>query len=69
MNIRAVIEWDEETKAFSATCPELNFISSWGETRAEAINHLKDAIRLMLEPRIDDLSESQISSEIVELVL
>ena len=28
MNIRAVIEWDEEAQSYSATCPELNFVSS-----------------------------------------
>jgi predicted RNase H-like HicB family nuclease len=34
----------------SATCPELNFVSSFGDSKKEAIKNLKDAINLMLEP-------------------
>ena len=37
MIIRAVIEWDEEAKSYSATCPELNFVSSCGDTKENAI--------------------------------
>jgi predicted RNase H-like HicB family nuclease len=69
MIIRAIIEWDEESLAFSATCPELNFVSSFGDTKAEAINNLQDAIKLMLEPIPDDLFAESSSSEQVELVL
>lgn len=50
MVIRAVLEWDDEAQAYSATCPELNFVSSFGDSRDEAIAHFKDAIHLMLEP-------------------
>jgi predicted RNase H-like HicB family nuclease len=50
MIIRAIIEWDEEAQSYSATCPELNSISSFGDTKQEAINNLQDAIKLMLEP-------------------
>ena len=50
MIVRAVIAWDEESQAYSATCPELNFVSSFGDTKDEAMTHLKDAIQLMLEP-------------------
>ena len=50
MIIRAVIEWDEEAQSYSATCPELNFVSSFGDTKENAIANLKDAIKLMLEP-------------------
>jgi predicted RNase H-like HicB family nuclease len=49
MIIRAILEWDEEAQAYSATCPELNFVSSSGESREAAITNLKDAIQLMLE--------------------
>ena len=37
MIVRAVIEWDEEARAYSATCPELNFVSSFGNTKEQAI--------------------------------
>jgi predicted RNase H-like HicB family nuclease len=50
MNIRVILEWDNEAESFSATCPELNFVSSFGETKETAIENLKDAIALMLEP-------------------
>ena len=69
MNIRAIIEWDEEAQSYSATCPELNFVSSFGETKQEAIANLEDAIKLMLEPIPDDLYSEDSPSEQVELVL
>ena len=50
MNVRVILEWDDEAKAFSASCPELNFVSSCGETKEIAIENLKEAIALMLEP-------------------
>ncbi|EAM51378.1 type II toxin-antitoxin system HicB family antitoxin [Crocosphaera watsonii WH 8501] len=55
MIIRAVLEWDDEVKAFSATCPELNYISSCGDTKEEAIANLKEAIQLLLEPIPENL--------------
>ena len=55
MIIRAILEWDEQVKSYSATCPELNFVSSCGDIREEAISNLKDAILLMLEPLPDHL--------------
>ncbi len=50
MQLRAVIEFDNEVQAFSATCPELNFVSSCGTTKQEALKNLQEAILLMLEP-------------------
>lgn len=69
MNIRIVLEWDEEAQAYSATCPELNFVSSFGENREEALINLKDAIQLMLEPIPDHLLGITASTEMVELAL
>lgn len=69
MIIRAIIEWDEETQSYSATCPELNFVSSFGETKQEAIEYLKDAINLMLEPIPDEFLNKKNQSEVVELTL
>jgi predicted RNase H-like HicB family nuclease len=69
MVIRAVLEWDEEAQAYSATCPELNFVSSFGESRDEAITNLEDAIKLMLEPIPENLLETQSPAEMVELSL
>lgn len=69
MIIRAVIEWDAEAEAYSANCPELNFISSCGDTKKETIANLEDAIKLMLEPIPGDLYSSNSTSEQIELVL
>lgn len=57
MIIRAILEWDEEAHAYSATCPELNFVSSFGETKDQAIANFKDAVQLMLEPIPDEFLE------------
>lgn len=69
MIIRAILEWDEEAQAYSATCPELNFVSSFGDSREEVITNLKDAIQLMLEPIPDNLLEMRSPTDIVELAL
>lgn len=69
MIVRAILEWDEEVQSYSATCPELNFVSSYGDSREEAISNLKDAIFLMLEPLPDHLLVKKPSSEMVELAL
>ena len=55
MNVRVILEWDDEANSFSATCPEINFVSSCGETKEIAIENLKEAIALMLEPMPDHL--------------
>ncbi|MFN5398523.1 MAG: type II toxin-antitoxin system HicB family antitoxin [Pseudanabaena sp.] len=55
MIIRAILEWDEEVDSYSATCPELNSVSSCGDTQEEAIANLQDAILLMLEPDVYDI--------------
>ena len=57
MLVRTILEWDDEVNACSAICPELNFVSSFGESREAAIENLKDAIALMLEPIPDHLLE------------
>jgi len=50
MKICVILEWDTETQSYCATCPELNFISSFGDTKEMAIVNLQDTIQLMLEP-------------------
>lgn len=69
MIIRAILEWDEGAKSYAATCPELNFISSCGESREEAIANLREAISLMLEPLPENLLAKTSSSEFVELAV
>jgi predicted RNase H-like HicB family nuclease len=55
MIIKVILEWDSEAQSYSATCPELNYVSSCGDTQEEAIENLKDAIQLFLEPIPDSL--------------
>lgn len=71
MIIRAIIEWDEEAQSYSATCPELNFVSSCGDTKKEAIANLEDAIKLMLTPIPDELysNSNKSTTEQIELML
>ena len=69
MVVRAILEWDDEAEAYAATCPELNFVSSCGESRDEAIAHLKEAIALMLEPIPEHLLNMKSSTETVELAI
>lgn len=69
MKICVILEWDTEAQSYSATCPELNFISSFGDTKETAIVNLQDAIQLMLEPIPDEFLFSNQPREIVELAL
>ncbi len=68
MIIRAILEWDEDAQSYAAICPELNFVSSCGDTQEEAIANLQDAILLMLEPLPDHLLTTK-PSKIVEFAI
>ena len=50
MQIRVVIEYDKEVDSYSAYCPELPGCTSCGETENEAMENIKEAIELYLEP-------------------
>lgn len=69
MQIRVLLEWDEEAKAYSATCPELNFISSCGDTKEEALSNLKEAINLLIEPIPSEMFQGVKPSEEVKLAI
>ncbi len=69
MTVRAILEWDDEAQAYSATCPELNYVSSFGESKEEAISNLKDAIQLMLEPIPEHLLNMKPPVEMRELAI
>lgn len=68
MIVKAILEWDEDAQSYSATCPELNYISSCGDTKEEAIENLKDAIQLLLEPIPENSSDSDSNNRIEILV-
>ncbi len=69
MIIRAILEWDEEVEAYAATCPELNYISSCGDTKEEAIENLKEAIKLLLEPIPENFVNSNEKADNVEILI
>ena len=50
MQIRVVIEFDPEVNGYSAFCPELPGCTSCGDTEAEAMENIREAIELYLEP-------------------
>lgn len=69
MTVRAILEWDEAAESYSATCPELNFVSSFGETREEALTNLREAIQLMLEPIPEHLLNMQLPADVTQLAI
>ena len=46
MRIRVVLEFDPETKSYAAHCPELPGCTSAGDTEAEALVNIREAIAL-----------------------
>lgn len=68
MIVKAILEWDEDAQSYSATCPELNYISSCGDTKEEAIENLKDAIQLLLEP-IPEISSNNDNNNRIEILV
>lgn len=47
---RIILEQDSDTSEWAAWCPELKGCVSAGMTRDEAIDNIKEAIALYLEP-------------------
>jgi predicted RNase H-like HicB family nuclease len=50
MKWRVVLEQDPETKDWAVWCPELPGCASCGESAEEAVENMKEAIALYLEP-------------------
>jgi predicted RNase H-like HicB family nuclease len=67
MRLRVVLEPSEEG-GYTVTVPSLPGCISEGTTREEALQNIREAIELYLEPVEDDLS-FQSSSELVEISL
>jgi len=53
--IRVIIEYDKDTQSYAAYCPELPGCCSAGDTEQEALENIKEAIALYLEPGHLDL--------------
>ena len=50
MKLRVVVEYDPEAKGYGVYCPELPGCTSAGDTEEEALQNIKEAIALYLEP-------------------
>jgi len=50
MKLRLLVEFDPESKRWSAVFPELPGCASAGDTEAEAIANAKEALALWFEP-------------------
>ncbi|MEW5814565.1 MAG: type II toxin-antitoxin system HicB family antitoxin [Spirochaetota bacterium] len=56
MHLRVIIDYDKLTDSYSAVCPELPGCTSCGDSEQEAMENIKEAIELYLEPDIKEIS-------------
>ncbi|HNR31981.1 MAG TPA: type II toxin-antitoxin system HicB family antitoxin [Candidatus Hydrogenedentes bacterium] len=56
MKWRVVLECDPESGDYAVWCPELPGCTSAGRTEAEALDNIREAITLFLEPDAIELS-------------
>lgn len=69
---RVVLEPDPETGEWAVWCPELSGCVSAGKTKQEALENIREAIKLYLEPSDikDELSpEAEIEEVAVSVIL
>ena len=66
MKIRVELEYDPEAKGWSAVCPELPGCISGGDTEEEALENIKEAIELYLQP-VSELSTPGAKSVMIEI--
>jgi len=50
MKLRVIVEYDPETSGYAVYCPELPGCASAGDSEEEALENIKEAIALYLEP-------------------
>ncbi|HXG92925.1 MAG TPA: type II toxin-antitoxin system HicB family antitoxin [Blastocatellia bacterium] len=64
MKWRVVLEQDTETGDWAVWCPELPGCASAGETEEEALENIREAIELYLEPSPIELAAGAVTREI-----
>lgn len=64
MKWRIVLEPDPETGDWAVWCPELPGCASAGRTEEEALENIRDAIELYLEPDEIKLSPNAVEREV-----
>lgn len=62
---RVVLEQDPETGEWAAWCPELPGCASAGETEADALENIREAIALYLQPDEIPLAPSAVQREVI----
>lgn len=65
MKWRVILEQDKETGDWAVSCPELPGCTSAGETEAEALENIREAIELYLQRDPIELESGAIEREIV----
>jgi len=66
-NFHVLIEWDAEAGVWVTYVPTLNGLSTFGETREEALDHTHDAILGYLEAAEKEGIPLAETAELVEL--
>jgi predicted RNase H-like HicB family nuclease len=67
MVVKVVVQRGEDG-FFVANCPSLKSCWSQGKTQEEALENIREAIALFLEPQLKELTQDE-TKEIVELSL
>lgn len=65
MKWRVILEKDEESGEWAVWCPELPGCTSAGETEREALENIKEAIELYLQPDNYPLAPKALTREVV----
>ena len=65
MKWRVILEPDPETGDWAVWCPELPGCTSAGETEAEAITNIREAIELYLQPDQVELQPGAVTREVI----
>jgi predicted RNase H-like HicB family nuclease len=65
MNWRVLLEQDPETGDWAVWCPELPGCASAGETEEEALQNIREAIELYLQPDPLDLPSDAVMREVM----
>lgn len=64
MRWRVVLEYDQATEDWAVWCPELPGCTSAGLTEAEALENIREAIELYLQPDPLDLASGAVLQEV-----
>jgi predicted RNase H-like HicB family nuclease len=65
MKWRVVLEYDQETTDWAVWCPELPGCASAGLTEEEALENIREAIELYLQPDPIELASGAVLQEVV----